>query len=153
MVCIPSEWSWFSPSQDACHALFGGLCVMVASLVFPQVHSGALVSLQCHVRPGHSGPRGQMPRAPYLHSDGDRAARGGVWRPHAAHWAPLPPPGLCWEPGLPGAGCPPVQEGQRNDLRLGVRGVHALHGDMFGRYWILCLRHTYVCVASGLRSD
>lgn len=107
---------------------------------FTQVHSRALVRLQHHVWAGRSGARGEVPRVPDIHTDGDRATRGRVWRPPAAHRAALPPGTLWWEPHLPWAGRLPAGAGQWDDLRLGVCWLHPLHCHVFGRYVIFLFR-------------
>ena len=105
-----------------------------------QDHSRAVVRLQCHRWARCSGVRGEVPRAPGLHADWDRAARGRVWRLLAAHRAALPPAALWWEPCHPRAGLFFAGAGQWNDLRLGICWLHPLHSHLFGRYLIFYLK-------------
>lgn len=105
-----------------------------------QVCSRAVVCLQCHMWARCSGARGKVPRAPDLHADWDRAARGRVWRLLAAHRAALPPAALWWEPCHPGTGLFFAGAGQWNDLRLGICWLHPLHPHLFERYLIFYLK-------------
>lgn len=117
-----------------------------------QVHSWALVSMQCHVWQWHPGARCEVPDPPGLYPDWGGAAWGGMWGCEATNRTSLSP-GVLWQWSCPLHARITTCWRWQCDLWLGIYRVHSMFSHMSWRYLLFFLHLSWVvriwhCVVS-----
>lgn len=107
-----------------------------------QIHTWALVSMQCHLWTWQTNSRGEVPSVALIHQDRGGPSRGGVWQGQTPNWKALQSGAMyqrSWHPFRLWRPCHPLYP-DRGTVHLELQGFHCLLSHMccWWGFWNVC---------------